>query len=294
MSTHSPYGTNDQPDPRPVAGFAPTDRPAASGAPGRVHAYFGAKGGVGTSTLAINTAISLHIDQGKSVVLVDANLNFGDHRSFLDLGSDEPSIVDAVGAAGIDQQVVRQAIVRHKSGVDLVLAPSTPEGAEHVKSATHDLLQVCMQLRAMYDYVVVDLDKQLDDHTLDVIALADKLFMVMTLDLASIKNVRLLLQAMSDIGVPDERLQLVLNRSNASTGISAKAAERAINRAIRYQVVNDYRTAMTSLNGREPFMLTRRDSPLGKAVRAFATAIGEPRTAAAAPLHAGKFAPAFG
>jgi len=294
MSAVTLYGGNHQPDPRLIAGLAPTDRPAASGAPGRVHAFFGAKGGVGTSTLAINTAISLHIDQGKSVVLVDANLNFGDHRSFLDLGSDEPSIVDAVAAAGIDQQVVRQVIVGHKSGVDLVLAPSTPEGAEYVKSATHDLLQVCMQLRAMYDYVVVDLDKQLDDHTLDVIALADRLFMVMTLDLASIKNVRLLLDTMSDIGVPDERVQLVLNRSNASTGISAKSAERAIRRPIAFQVVNDYRTAMTSLNGREPFMLTRRDSALGKAVRAFAAAIGEPRAAAAAPVHAGKFAPAFG
>jgi pilus assembly protein CpaE len=293
MSAVTLYGRN-QSDPRPVAALAPTDRPAASGAAGRVHAYFGAKGGVGTSTLAINTAISLHIDQGKSVVLVDANLNFGDHRSFLGLGDDERSIVDAVAPAGIDQQIVRKVIVRHKSGVDLVLAPSTPEGAEYVKSATHDLLQVCMQLRAMYDYVVVDLDKQLDDHTLDVIALADKLFMVMTLDLASIKNVRLLLDTISDIGVPDERVQLVLNRSNAWTGISAKAAERAIKRPICHQVVNDYRTALTSLNSREPFMLTRRDSPLGKAVRAFAAAIGEPRTAAAAPLHAGKLAPAFG
>lgn len=228
-------------------------------------------------------------------MLVDANLNFGDHRSFLDLEPEKRSIVDAVAATGIDQQIVRQVIVRHKSGVDVVLAPTTPEAVEYVKSATHDLLQVCMQLRAMYDYVVVDLDKQLDDHTLDVIALADRLFVVMTLDLASIKNVRLLLDAMSDIGVPDERMQLVLNRSNASTGISVKAAAGAIKRPIAYQVVNDYRTAMISLNSDSPFMLTCRDSAIAKAVRAFAQAIGEPRASAAATsVAAGRFVPAFG
>lgn len=151
-----------------------------------------------------------------------------------------------------------------------------------------------MQLRAMYDCVVVDLDKQFDDHTLDVIALADTMFVVMTLDLASIKNVRLLLEAMADIGVPDERIQLVLNRSNASTGISARAAAGAIKRPIAYQVVNDYRTAMISLNSGSPFMLTRRDSALGKAVRAFAEAIGEPMANAAAAVTAGRFVPAFG
>src|SRR5688572_27357498 len=275
MSAPIPDGTQDQ--------------------PGRVHAWYGAKGGVGTTTLAVNTAISLHDDLGRSVVLVDANLNFGDHRSFLGLGSEERSIVDAVATTGIDRRMVRQAIVGHKSGVDAVLAPTTPEAAEYVKSPTHDLLRVCMQLRAMYDYVVVDLDKQFDDHTLDVIALADTLFVVMTLDLASIKNVRLLLAAMSDVGVPDERVQLVLNRSNASTGISVKAAEGAIKRPIAYHVANDYRTAMVSLNSGEPFMLTRRDSTLGKAVRRFAEAIGEPTVgAAAAPVPARRFAPAFG
>lgn len=100
---------------------------------------------------------------------------------------------------------------------------------------------------------------------------------------------------MSDIGVPDERMQLVLNRSNASTGISVKAAAGAIKRPIAYQVANDYRTAMISLNSGDPFMASRRDSAIAKAVRAFAQAIGEPRAGAAAtPVAAGRFVPAFG
>jgi pilus assembly protein CpaE len=260
---------------------------------GRVHAFYGAKGGVGTTTLAINTAIALHRDQGKAVALVDGNLHFGDHRMFLDLGPDKRSIVDAVGQGGIDQEVVRRVTVLHKSGLDLVLAPTTPEAAEEVKTESHDLLQVCVQLRSMYDYVVVDLDQQLDDHTLDIIALADTLFVVMTADLPSIKNVRLVLDTMSLLGVPDERMELVLNRSNAFTGISVKSAESALKRQIVHQVVNDYRTAISSLNSGTPFMIARRDSAIGKAVRAFAAAISESEPSTARVPAAG-FVPAFG
>ena len=65
---------------------------------GRVVAFYGAKGGVGTTTLAINTAIALHRELKHSVALVDANFQFGDHRVFLDLGLNQRSIIDAVEA----------------------------------------------------------------------------------------------------------------------------------------------------------------------------------------------------
>ena len=61
---------------------------------GKVLAFYGAKGGVGTTTIAINSAIALHRELGRRVVLVDGNLQFGDHRVFLDLGLDRKSVVD--------------------------------------------------------------------------------------------------------------------------------------------------------------------------------------------------------
>ena len=90
---------------------------------GKVHAYYGAKGGVGTTTIAINTAIAMHKELNRSVALVDANLQFGDHRVFLDLGADQRSIVDAISATAIDPDVLRRVMVRHDSGIDLLLAP---------------------------------------------------------------------------------------------------------------------------------------------------------------------------
>jgi pilus assembly protein CpaE len=246
------------------AAAEPAIRPGT--ALGRLHAYYGAKGGVGTTTLAINTAIALHQETRRPVALVDANLQFGDHRVFLDLGPDKRSIVDACAATGIDADFLRKIVVRHESGIDLMLAPTTPEAAELVSQEQHQLLQVVEVLRSLYDYVVVDLDKRLDDHALDVMAAADALMVVMTADLSCLKNVRLLLETMGQIGLPPERMQLVMNRNKAFTGISIKSAESVLRRTIEHQVVNDYRTAISSLNSGTPFMINHADSPIGRAI----------------------------
>src|SRR6476659_8219157 len=117
-----------------LARFAPKE--AAARPPlGRVLAFYGAKGGVGTTTIAINAAIVLHRELGRKVCLVDANLQFGDHRVFLDLGLDRKSIVDVVSAPSIDADLIRQVLVRHDSGIDLLLAPPTPESADVVHPA---------------------------------------------------------------------------------------------------------------------------------------------------------------
>ncbi|MEJ7697687.1 MAG: response regulator [Candidatus Limnocylindrales bacterium] len=109
-----------------LARFAPRDVLLARPPMGRVVALYGAKGGVGTTTIAINAAIGLHRELGRKVCLVDGNLQFGDHRVFLDLGLDRKSIVDIVTAPSMDAELIRQVLVKHDSGVDLLLAPPSP------------------------------------------------------------------------------------------------------------------------------------------------------------------------
>ena len=238
-------------------------------AAGRVLAFYGAKGGVGTTTLAINAAIALQRDQGRRVVLVDGNLQFGDHRVFLDLGLDRKSIVDVVVAPTIDQDLLKSVLIHHDTGIDLLLAPTSPEMAELVNADQHHMTQIIELLRQRYDYVVIDIDKRLDETNLDVISASDLVFVVMTADLSCLKNVRLVLETMSQLGLGSGRVQLVLNRSTAYTGITVKNAESALRRRIAYQVVNDYRVAITSLNTGAPFAVARSDTALGKSVVEF-------------------------
>ncbi len=252
---------------------------------GQVLAFYGAKGGVGTTTLAVNTAIGLHRQQGRRVALVDANLQFGDHRVFLDVGLDRRSIVDLVDAPGIDAELVGSVLVRHASGIDLLLAPPTPETADLVSAERHHLLQATQVLRTLHDFVVLDLDQRLDDHALDVLGIADRVMIVLNADLSCIKNVRLVMETLSQVGVPKERLSLVMNRSNAMTGVSLKSVESVLKREIAHLVVNDYRAAITGLNTGRPFQAGRVEAGIAASIAEMARrldgAVGEIRAPAA-------------
>jgi pilus assembly protein CpaE len=236
--------------------------------PARVILFYGAKGGVGTTTIAINTAIALCKELNRRVCLIDANLQFGDHRVFLDLGLDRMSVVDLATAPSVDVELIRQTLVRHESGIEVLLAPPSPETAELV---THDHLPSFISLMANeFDYIVVDMDKRLDEVNLRIMDAADTVFVVMTADLPSLKNVRLVLETIGHLGYSDQKVKLVLNRSNAFTGLNVKNAESALKRRIDYQIVNDYRAAIGALNSGAPFMYTKSDSILGKNVLEFA------------------------
>jgi pilus assembly protein CpaE len=257
-----------------LARFTPRDGSGGRPPMGRLIAFYGAKGGVGTTTLAINTAIALHRDQGRKVVLVDGVLQFGDHRVFLDLGNDRKSITELASAASIDADLLRSVVVKHDSGIDLLLAPSTPEESELVSEER--MTQVLGLLQQSYDYVIVDVEKRLGDLTLSILDHADQILVVMTADLSCLKNVRLVLEALERVGYEPSRLRLLLNRSNAFTGISVQAAETALKRRFEYRITNEYRVAISAQNTGSPFSFSKADSPLGREITQLAGDIDQP------------------
>ena len=238
---------------------------------GKVLAFYGAKGGVGTTTIAINTAIALHAEHQRRVALVDGVLQFGDHRVFLDLGNDRKSISDLAAVPTIDADLMKSVLVQHDSGVDLLLAPPTPEEGDRIQE--HQMVQTLDVLRTMYDYIVVDVEKRLGDLTLSVLDHADQIFIVMTADLSCLKNVRLALEALARIGYEGSKVKLLLNRSNAFTGISVQAAEGVLKRKFEHKVANEYRVAISAQNSGTPFSHTKPDSPLGREMAALAATI---------------------
>ena len=263
------------PPTRSVAQVIPAAAPASKGPkksdPGRVVLFYGAKGGVGTTTIAINAAIALHKELGKRVLLIDANLQFGDHRVFLDLGLDRMSIVDLATAPVVDSDLTHHVLVKHESGIELLLAPPSPETAELVTS--DHMPHILSLLESDYDYILIDIDKRLDEVNLRIMDAAQAIYVVMTADLPCLKNVRLVLETIGHLGYPEEKVKLVLNRSNAFTGINVKNAESALKRKIDFQIVNEYRSAIGALNSGAPFMYTKSDSALGKNILDFVKAM---------------------
>ncbi len=246
---------------------------------GRLGVFYGAKGGVGTTTIAINSAIAMIREFRRRTALLDANLQFGDLRVFMDLGLDTASIVDAISEPDLDADLLRKLLVRHHTGVDLLLAPPSPEAADIVmerqRSHPASLTHLLNLMRRAYDYTLVDMVKTIDDFNLQLFDEADVIFVVMTADLSCLKNVRLVLETMDHLGYEKGKVQLVLNRSNAYTGINVSNAESALNRKVDYEVINEYRGAISSLNSGEPFMSSRPDGPLGRSVAEFARMVDE-------------------
>jgi pilus assembly protein CpaE len=243
----------------------------------RVVVFYGAKGGVGNTTMAINTAIALATERKRRVALMDANLQFGDLRVFLDLKLDTASIVNAISEPELDADLLRRLVVSHSSGVDLLLAPTAPEQADLVmenhRSSPEALSQVIELMRTMYDYTVIDAARSLDDITIHLFDEADMVYVIMTADLSCLKNVQLVLKTMNELGYPKDKVQLVLNRSNAFTGINIANAESVLGRPISHKVINEYRGAIGALNSGAPFMVSRPGSPLAKAVSDFAATV---------------------
>ena len=263
LARYKPSESFEPPQPTRTARVIPAVAPAVKRRePAKVVLFYGAKGGVGTTTIAINSAIALHKELGRKVCLIDANLQFGDHRVFLDLGLDRMSVVDLAQAQTIDSDYVKQILVKHESGIELLLAPPSPETAELVTS--EHLPNIIGLLAHEFDYIIVDIDKRLDEVNLRIMDAATIIYVVMTADLPCLKNVRLVLETIGHLGYSESKVKLILNRSNAFTGINVKNAESALKRRIDYQIINEYRAAIGALNSGAPFMYTKSDSLLGK------------------------------
>ena len=270
------------------AGAAPVTRAAIGEGPmGKICCFYSAKGGVGTTTVVINTGIALGQRLKRSVALMDANLQFGDMRVFLDLGLDTASIVNAITKPELDDDLLRKLIVSHSSGVDLLLAPPNPEQADIVVERQHSdpqaLTNLLTLMRHSYDYTLIDMARTLDDFNLQLFDECDAIFLVVTADLSSLKNVRSVLKTMESLRYESTKVQLVLNRSNAFTGINVANAESALGRKIDFEIINEYRSAISALNSGAPFMASRPDGPLSQSVTTFARQLDAVLVATAVP-----------
>lgn len=241
---------------------------------GRILAFYGEKGGAGNTTVAINAAIALRRETKSRVCLIDANLQFGDHRVFLDFNLDRPGI-DVVVNEGVSAESVVHNLIHHENEIDVLLAPASPEIADLV--TPDHIADILAQLQTRYDYIIVDLDRRIDERTLRIFDVADSVFLVMVADLPCLKNTRLTLKILDDLNFDHSRVRLLLNRSGAFTGIKAEDVETVLGRGIDHRVVNDYRSAVSALNSGKPTIVVQPDSVLGQEFTRLAFDIAHPK-----------------
>jgi pilus assembly protein CpaE len=238
--------------------------PAARDSKGKIVAVFSPKGGTGRTTVAANLAVALGATTGKRIALVDGNLPLGDIGVVLNLQS-KKSIVDLITASGeLDSDLMDGVLQTHSSGVRVLLAPPRPEMAELV---TPEILRKVLEhLRDEFDYVVVDTWTSFQDQVLAVLDIADRILLLMTSEIHTIKNIRLFLELAEALGYPAEKVVLVLNRTDSRGGIGMQDIQQSINHPIAAGIVNDRQLVMSSVNRGVPFAVGQKDSQVSRDV----------------------------
>ncbi|TAL09183.1 MAG: response regulator, partial [Chloroflexota bacterium] len=244
--------------------------PSADG--GVVVAVFSPKGGVGRTTVAVNLAVAAVSIGGKRVALMDGSLQFGDVGVLLNLNPKSKSIADLVPELNAGEiESIDTFIIDHSSGVRVLLAPPSPEAAEHV-TANH-AKRVLERLRTDNDLTIVDCPATFNDTTLAILDEADVILTILSLEITSIKNMRLFMEVTDQLGYGSDKIRIVLNRADAALGIRVSDVENSIGRKVQHTIVSDGRSVVYALNRGVPFFLSNREAQVSQDILRLANAI---------------------
>ncbi len=230
----------------------------------KVITVFSTKGGVGKTTIASNLAVCIARTTKKRVALIDLDLQFGDIAIMLNV-SVKNTISDLIKEIGqIDSGIMEEYLVTHFSGVKVLPAPIKPEYAEYITS--NHVEKIINTLREYYHYIVIDTSASFHETVLTSLDMSDRILLVSTLDLPTIKNVKAGLDVMETLHYPKEKIHIVLNKASEQYGIKYKDFENTLRHPISAYIPEDSQTVITSANKGFPFVMTRTETKVAKAV----------------------------
>jgi pilus assembly protein CpaE len=251
----------------------PTAKPApgAGFTDGRIIMVYSPKGGTGVTTIAVNLAITLNNEETRTV-LVDGNLQFGDVAVFLNEQGKNTILDLAPRSDELDPEVVEGVMIKHAgSGIRVLAAPARPEHADHV--SPEQFTSLLKYLRRVYPYVVIDTAHNLNDITLAVLDVCDVLVLVVTQDIPAVKNVRLFLDLMGNLGVSRERVCFVLNKYDKRISITAEKIGDNLKQPVVSVIPLDERIVIPSVNRGVPFMIDNKTQPIARTIFSLAETI---------------------
>ncbi|CAN5624124.1 response regulator [soil metagenome] len=236
----------------------------------RVVAVYGAKGGVGTTTLAYNLAVAIARTNPYRVVLVDGSLQFADLRALLRVPPDAPSIIQ-LPTDRIQRTDLDEVVYRDRAGIDILLAPPRVELSEMI--SPRDIEKIVSLLRRSYNVVVIDTPTTVSDALLAFLDGSDLILQVLTYETAALHQARAMAETFAAIGYPAQKMLYVLNRSDAAGGLPADIIEQQFGRPPDFQIVSDGLLVLAANNRAEAFVLTSPDAPISAAVFRIAQAL---------------------
>jgi pilus assembly protein CpaE len=216
--------------------------------------FLGAKGGAGTTTVAVNCAVELARLSGQRTVIVDLKPGLGEVGLFLGVRS-RYTLVDALdNMSRLDAEFLRELVAKHKSGLEILAGSDNfdrPNGSD--SGAVEEILR---HLREEYEYVVIDAGSQINAGIAASLYTADMIGLVANPDVPSIRNAQRLLDRVRQMGASADRVRLLLNRAAEPFPIPPAQIEAAVGHPIDHMFPSDYKTVSGALNSGVPLALT--------------------------------------
>jgi pilus assembly protein CpaE len=218
------------------------------------HVFLGAKGGAGTTTVAVNCAVELARLTKRPTAIIDLKPSLGEVALFLGVRP-RFTVLDAIeNLHRLDKDFLRELMARHKSELDILAGSEqfdrpNPQDA----GAIEELLRV---LSRLYDHIVIDAGNMINACAVSALYAADTIFLVTNPDVPSIRNAQRLVDRVRQLGAGSERVKILLNRVSEHNLIAPKQIETALGYSIHHTFSSDYRTVSTALNSGVPLSLS--------------------------------------
>lgn len=215
---------------------------------------FGAKGGVGKTTLSVNLATALVKETGQTVAILDLDTSFGDVTTLLDMPFDR-TLSDAVqNLETLNRGNIREFTTRHANGLTVMPGPASP--ADWANITPQHIRQVIKLLAETHDYLVIDTPGAFNEIVAAALEAASLVLMVTSLDMASIKDTIVALDLLRSWSFPEEKLKVAINHSSQANGIKPEDLSVALSREIFWQIPYD-RAVSTSNQMGQPAVTAR-------------------------------------
>lgn len=235
-----------------------------SGQPVRSLAVFSPRGGSGCSTIASNLAVSIHEETGQRVLLFEGKLAFGHLAVMMNIRS-QNTLADLIPYANsLDESLIKDVIVEHATGVHVLLAPDNFQVAQGIRP--DDLYSLILGIQRFFDYIVIDCGNSLSENTVTLLDAVDRILLVANPDLASLHDISRFYQISRSLSYPQDKLMVVLNRSNIIGGVRPNDIEVALHQQIYAQIPDDEAQALRSLNRGIPMIFKYPKSPASKGI----------------------------
>ncbi|MDF2532282.1 MAG: pilus assembly protein CpaE, partial [Clostridia bacterium] len=241
----------------------------------KVISVFSTKGGVGKTTIATNLAVAIAATTKKKVALLDFDLQFGDVAISLNLyvKNTITELIKDMSNVEHENDMIEEYMLAHYSGVKVLAAPTKPENAEYV-NAEH-IKKIISIMKGRFEYIIIDTAQGFDDTVITALDESDTILYISTLDLPSIKNTKNGLEVMKTLNYSNEKVRVVVNKSNESFGIKHLDFKAALNVDLWAIIPDDLASVAISVNNGHPLVSHRKSSAVSKRIFKLAQTISQ-------------------